>query len=41
MSHFATSSSNGIGIADLPNQRHRIVTKTGANFTMMVVGKNL
>jgi cell division control protein 12 len=33
-------SSNGIGIADLPNQRHRIVTKAGANFTLMVVGES-
>ncbi|KAI9598310.1 Septin-domain-containing protein [Syncephalis fuscata] len=40
MSPFSTSSSNGIGIADLPNQRHRIVTKDGANFTIMVVGES-
>jgi hypothetical protein len=31
--------SNGIGIADLPNQRHKIVAKRGTNFTLMVVGK--
>ncbi|RKP05656.1 septin, partial [Thamnocephalis sphaerospora] len=34
------SSANGIGIADLPNQRHKIVTKNGANFTIMVVGES-
>lgn len=32
-------STNGIGIADLPNQRHKIVAKRGTNFTLMVVGK--
>ncbi|CAG8712218.1 14372_t:CDS:2, partial [Rhizophagus irregularis] len=30
-------STNGIGIADLPNQRHKIVAKRGTNFTLMVV----
>ncbi|KAG8215772.1 Septin-domain-containing protein [Butyriboletus roseoflavus] len=29
--------SDGIGIANLPNQRHKIVAKHGAHFTMMVV----
>lgn len=33
--------SNGTGIANLPNQRHKIVAKNGANFTLMVCGKNL
>jgi cell division control protein 12 len=28
----------GIGIANLPNQRHRIVTKKGTNFTVIIVG---
>lgn len=28
----------GIGIANLPNQRHKIVAKRGANFTLMVCG---
>lgn len=27
------------GIANLPNQRHKIVAKNGANFTIMVCGK--
>lgn len=29
----------GTGIANLPNQRHKIVAKNGANFTLMVCGK--
>jgi cell division control protein 12 len=37
MAPSATSSS-GIGIANLPNQRHKIVTQRGANFTLMVCG---
>jgi len=32
--------TNGIGIANLPNQRHKIVTKKGANFTLMVAGES-
>ncbi|KAF8552827.1 Septin [Imleria badia] len=32
--------SDGIGIANLPNQRHKIVAKHGAHFTMMVVGES-
>lgn len=32
-------ATNGIGIANLPNQRHKIVAKRGANFTLMVVGE--
>lgn len=36
----ATIVSNGIGIANLPNQRHKIVAKRGANFTLMVVGES-
>ncbi|EIW77855.1 Septin [Coniophora puteana RWD-64-598 SS2] len=31
---------DGIGIANLPNQRHKIVAKSGAHFTMMVVGES-
>ncbi|KAF9931587.1 hypothetical protein BGZ65_004830 [Modicella reniformis] len=30
----------GIGIANLPNQRHKIVAKRGANFTLMVCGES-
>ncbi|KAF8920884.1 hypothetical protein BGZ58_004299, partial [Dissophora ornata] len=30
----------GIGIANLPNQRHKIVAKSGANFTLMVCGES-
>jgi cell division control protein 12 len=33
-----SSSGAGIGIANLPNQRHKIVAKSGANFTLMVCG---
>jgi cell division control protein 12 len=37
----ATSSSlPGTGIANLPNQRHKIVAKNGANFTIMVCGES-
>jgi cell division control protein 12 len=38
---LATTSSTlpGTGIANLPNQRHKIVAKNGANFTIMVCGK--
>ncbi|CAD6587411.1 MAG: hypothetical protein CYPHOPRED_003911 [Cyphobasidiales sp. Tagirdzhanova-0007] len=32
--------SSGIGIANLPNQRHRIVAQRGAHFTLMVVGES-
>jgi cell division control protein 12 len=35
----APVSSIGTGIANLPNQRHKIVAKNGANFTLMVCGK--
>ncbi|EGN97468.1 hypothetical protein SERLA73DRAFT_184187 [Serpula lacrymans var. lacrymans S7.3] len=35
-----TPSADGIGIANLPNQRHKIVAKRGAHFTMMVVGES-
>jgi cell division control protein 12 len=31
--------TNGIGIANLPNQRHKIYAKRGTNFTIMVVGE--
>ncbi|KIL59145.1 hypothetical protein M378DRAFT_200225 [Amanita muscaria Koide BX008] len=31
---------DGIGIANLPNQRHKIVAKHGAHFTIMVVGES-
>lgn len=36
----AAMSSVGTGIANLPNQRHKIVAKNGANFTLMVCGKH-
>ncbi|KAI8147536.1 Septin-domain-containing protein [Fennellomyces sp. T-0311] len=32
--------SDGVGIAHLPNQRHKIVSKRGANFTLMVCGES-
>ncbi|KAJ6617945.1 Septin-type guanine nucleotide-binding (G) domain-containing protein [Mycena sp. CBHHK59/15] len=31
---------DGIGIANLPNQKHKIVAKRGAHFTIMVVGES-
>jgi len=36
----ANVSADGIGIANLPNQRHKIVAKRGAHFTIMVVGES-
>ncbi|ORY93384.1 Septin-domain-containing protein [Syncephalastrum racemosum] len=33
-------TSLGTGIANLPNQRHKIVAKNGANFTLMVCGES-
>jgi hypothetical protein len=30
--------SSSVGIANLPNQRHKIVTKKGISFTIAVVG---
>ncbi|KAF8603334.1 Septin [Ceratobasidium sp. AG-I] len=38
MAPVATTS--GIGIANLPNQRHKIVAKKGGHFTVMVVGES-
>ncbi|KAF9782449.1 septin [Thelephora terrestris] len=32
--------TEGIGIANLPNQKHKIVAKRGAHFTIMVVGES-
>ncbi|KAK1926786.1 putative cytokinesis-related protein [Papiliotrema laurentii] len=32
--------SDGIGIANLPNQRHKIVSQRGAHLTIMVVGES-
>jgi cell division control protein 12 len=32
--------SDGIGIANLPNQKHKIVAKRGGHFTIMVVGES-
>ncbi|KAJ2160307.1 Septin spn4 [Coemansia sp. RSA 552] len=34
------ASNGGIGIANLPNQLHKIVTKKGTNFSLMVVGES-
>lgn len=36
---MSPSASSGVGVAHLPNQRHKIVSKRGANFTLMVCGK--
>ncbi|KAI9299773.1 Septin-domain-containing protein [Cunninghamella echinulata] len=35
-----TVSSDGIGVSHLPNQKHKIVTNRGANFTIMVCGES-
>ncbi|KAJ3128599.1 hypothetical protein HK098_004025 [Nowakowskiella sp. JEL0407] len=35
-----STDPNVIGIANLPNQKHKIVSRKGANFTMMVVGES-
>jgi cell division control protein 12 len=35
-----SSPNNFIGIANLPNQRHKIVSRKGAHFTIMVVGES-
>ncbi|KAG2212377.1 putative septin [Mucor mucedo] len=37
---MSPSASSGVGIAHLPNQRHKIVSKRGANFTLMVCGES-
>ena len=34
------SAASPIGIANLPNQRHKIVAKRGAAFTIMVAGES-
>ncbi|KAJ2409457.1 Septin spn4 [Coemansia sp. RSA 2531] len=34
------ATAGGIGIANLPNQLHKIVTKKGTNFSLMVVGES-
>jgi cell division control protein 12 len=36
MAPQASESASPIGIANLPNQRHKIVAKRGAGFTIMV-----
>ncbi|QSL64923.1 hypothetical protein MERGE_002227 [Pneumocystis wakefieldiae] len=33
-------SRNGIGISNLPNQRHKIVARRGATFTLMLAGES-
>jgi len=37
---MAAESASPIGIANLPNQRHKIVAKRGAAFTIMVAGES-
>jgi cell division control protein 12 len=32
-------SYSGVGVAHLPNQKHKIISKKGAHFTLMVCGK--
>jgi cell division control protein 12 len=36
MASAAAENASPIGIANLPNQRHKIVAKRGAGFTIMV-----
>lgn len=36
MAPATSESASPIGIANLPNQRHKIVAKRGAGFTIMV-----
>ena len=36
MAPATAESASPIGIANLPNQRHKIVAKKGASFTIMV-----
>lgn len=33
-------SSNGVGVANLPNQKHKIISGKGTNFTLMVCGES-
>ncbi|KAJ5165493.1 uncharacterized protein N7500_007323 [Penicillium coprophilum] len=37
---MSTETASPIGIANLPNQRHKIVAKRGAAFTIMVAGES-
>ncbi|WFD18689.1 Septin spn4 [Malassezia caprae] len=37
---MTTTTTEPIGISNLPNQRHRIASRTPANFTLMVVGES-
>ncbi|KAI8984756.1 Septin-domain-containing protein [Mycotypha africana] len=39
-SAYPTFAGDSTGIANLPNQRHKIVAKNGANFTIMVCGES-
>ncbi|GAA5801995.1 putative septin [Helicostylum pulchrum] len=34
------TSSDGVGIAHLPNQKHKIISKKGAHYTLMVCGES-
>ncbi|KAI1030617.1 hypothetical protein LB505_004140 [Fusarium chuoi] len=40
MASAAAENASPIGIANLPNQRHKIVAKRGAGFTIMVAGES-
>ncbi|OMJ25660.1 Septin-like protein [Smittium culicis] len=39
-SSIEASSVNGFGVSNLPNQLHKIVTKKGTDFSIMVVGES-
>ncbi|KAG5457674.1 MAG: putative septin, partial [Olpidium bornovanus] len=36
----SVTAETEVGVANLPNQRHKIVTQKGANFTVMVAGES-
>ncbi|WFD32217.1 Septin spn4 [Malassezia sp. CBS 17886] len=40
MTTMATTTTEPIGISNLPNQRHRIASRAGTDFTIMVVGES-
>lgn len=40
MATTAQAAIQSIGVANLPNQRHKIVAKSGATFTLMVAGES-
>ncbi|KAG2193905.1 hypothetical protein INT47_004153 [Mucor saturninus] len=37
---MSSTSPSGVGIAHLPNQKHKIISKKGAHYTLMVCGES-